>query len=378
MSGCYFLLPKMAEHLYALSMSKDKGLTPIGATNYRRNHQQSGACKNDRRRHGCATGRTGIARNMLLQRMTVPARPFLKWVGGKRSILPELLRRIPDHFENYHEPFLGGGALFLALQPQHACLSDVNVLLVLTFKTVRDDVENLIRRLRVHERLHSSKYYITARNRLATEKDPAKLAALFIYLNKTCFNGLYRVNKASLFNVPMGNRKHPCIADRENLRSCSKALQQANIRQRSFEQEDIRDSDFYYLDPPYHEKYNGYDAKGFGEREHRRLARFCRKIDERGGYFMLSNSDTPFVRALYQGYNIEVISASRRVWCKAHQRGRETELIIRNYGYKRNRDALRAGRAKTGRRLCMKQPRCSQIRACLAWNKQRTRCNLGR
>ena len=259
------------------------------------------------------------------------ARPFLKWVGGKRSILPELLKRIPSEYDAYHEPFVGGGALYFALQPKEAYLSDYNFHLIITYQAVRDDVEGLIRQLKYHERLHNKEYYLKARQKLFREKENTKLAALFIYLNKTCFNGLYRVNAGGGFNVPMGDYKNPLILDEENLRNASKLLQSADITQHSFEQTKIHKGDFYYIDPPYHETYDGYNGNGFGDEMHTKLAEFCRKIDAKGGYFMVSNSDTPFVRELYKGYHIEIVSASRMVSCKAHQRGKENELIIRNY-----------------------------------------------
>lgn len=262
---------------------------------------------------------------------TISARPFLKWVGGKRSILPELLRRMPSEYDAYHEPFMGGGALFFAVQPKEAYLSDVNFHLVLTFKAVRDDVEGLISQLKIHVRLHNKEYYLKARTKLFKEKDTTKLAALFIYLNKTCFNGLYRVNKGGGFNVPMGDYKIPNILDEDNLRAASKVLHGVDIQQHGFDHTEIHKNDFYYIDPPYHETYSGYDGSGFGDPEHIKLAQFCKKIDEKGGFFMLSNSDTPFVRDLYKGYDIETVAASRMVSCKANQRGKENELIIRNY-----------------------------------------------
>jgi DNA adenine methylase len=274
---------------------------------------------------------TAIANEQKPETTSFTARPFLKWVGGKRSILDELLKRVPAEYDAYHEPFLGGGAFYFALQPKEAYLSDVNFHLVLTFQAVKDDVEAVIRQLKIHERLHNKSYYLKARTKLFKEKDPIKLSALFIYLNKTCFNGLYRVNKGGGFNVPMGDYKNPLIVDEENLRNVSKVLQTASIEQKGFEQTPVHKGDFYYLDPPYHETYDGYNGNGFGDEEHRQLAEFCRKIDQKGGFFMLSNSDTPFVRELYKGYHIEVVSASRMVSCKAHQRGKENELLIRNY-----------------------------------------------
>lgn len=261
----------------------------------------------------------------------ISARPFLKWVGGKRSILPELTQRVPEEYDAYHEPFLGGGALYFTLQPKEAYLSDINFHLVLTFKAVRDNVDALVSLLKTHAKNHDKEYYGKARDRLFKENDPTKIAALFIYLNKTCFNGLYRVNKSGFFNVPIGDYKNPAILDEENLRNCSKVLQGADIKQHSFTQEEAIKGDFYYLDPPYHETYDGYSGSGFGDEEHKKLADFCREIDKKGGFFMLSNSDAPFVRELYKGYTVEIVSASRSVSCKAHQRGKENEILIRNY-----------------------------------------------
>jgi len=262
---------------------------------------------------------------------TVQAKPFLKWVGGKRSILPFLLERMPKDYKTYYEPFVGGGALFFAVQPKQAYISDVNFYLVITYKAVRDDVENLIKYLKVHEKKHDKIYFMTAREKLSKEKDPTKIASLFIYLNKTCFNGLYRVNKAGKFNVPIGDYKTPNIIDEETLHADSLLLQNTTISQQGFSHLKPKKDCFYYLDPPYHETYSQYDGSGFGEEEHKQLALFCKEIDKVGGYFMVSNSDTDLVRTLYKAYNIEEVMASRSVSCKAHQRGRENELLIRNY-----------------------------------------------
>lgn len=274
---------------------------------------------------------TAIADEQKPEGRTIAARPFLKWVGGKRSVLPELTKRLPKEYNTYVEPFLGGGALYFAIQPEYAYLSDINFHLIITFQAIKDDVKTVIQLLKIHENNHNKEYYLKARLKLFQEKDKAKIAAWFIYLNKTCFNGLYRVNSNGFFNVPMGDYKNPLIVDEKNLLACSQVLQTAEIRQQSFEQIKPSGNHFYYLDPPYHETYDGYNGNGFGDEEHRKLADFCRKIDKVGGYFMLSNSDTDLVRTLYSGYNIEVVSASRSVSCKAHQRGKENELIIRNY-----------------------------------------------
>lgn len=274
---------------------------------------------------------TGIADEQKPSIIVVAARPFLKWVGGKRSILPALSERIPKSFNAYHEPFLGGGALFFEIQPRKAFLSDVNFHLIITFQVVRDNVEDLIKALTAHAKNHTKEYFGKAREKLFVEKDPVKLAGLFIYLNKTCYNGLYRVNKTGKFNVPIGSYKNPAILDADNLRNVSKLLQGVNIEQRPFMQTIVNKDDFYYLDPPYHKTYDGYNGGGFADSEHEQLAKLCHKIHAAGGKFMLSNSDTDFVRNLYKSYNIEDVMASRMVSCKGTQRGKENELIIRNY-----------------------------------------------
>jgi DNA adenine methylase len=259
------------------------------------------------------------------------ARPFLKWVGGKRSILLELEKRMPKEYGRYYEPFLGGGALFFSTQPKDAYLSDINFHLIVTFQMVRDHVDRLINQLKIFEKKHDKEFYEKARLLLFKEKEPLKIASLFIYLNKTCYNGLYRVNKSGFFNVPMGDYKTPLIVDEENLWACARALEGVEIVQHGFSQLKPKRGDFYYLDPPYHETYSGYSGGGFGDKEHIALASFCDEIDRKGGKFMLSNSDTDFVKTLYKRYTMENVSASRMVSCKANQRGKENELIIRNY-----------------------------------------------
>jgi DNA adenine methylase len=265
------------------------------------------------------------------QGKSVPAKPFIKWVGGKRSILPQLLARMPKEYGEYLEPFVGGGALFFAVRPKRAFLSDVNLHLVVAYAAVRDNVEEVIRLLKKHEDKHSKAYYLEARKRLAKEPNPAVIASLLIYLNKTGYNGLYRVNGAGEYNVPIGDYVSPNIVDEETLRADSRVLTKASIEQGDFSQVRPRKNAFYYLDPPYHETYDGYSGTGFDDDKHRELAQFCHKIDERGGRFMLSNSDTSLVRALWGKYHVEEIQSTRSVSCKSYSRGKANELVIRNY-----------------------------------------------
>jgi DNA adenine methylase len=274
---------------------------------------------------------TAIADENMPVIQAASARPFLKWVGGKRSVLPELIARMPDSFNKYCEPFIGGGALFFERKPEKAYLSDLNFYLVLTFRAVRDDVERLISQLKIHELKHSKEYYLKARKKIATETDPTKIGAWMIYLNKTCYNGLYRVNQSGAFNVPMGSYTQPTILDEENLRACAKALRGVEIMQHDFTQVPIEKGNFYYLDPPYHTAYSSFDSSGFEATDHKNLAAFCKELDKAGALFMVSNSDTPLIRSLYDGYIIERILAGRFVSCKSTGRVKENELIIRNY-----------------------------------------------
>lgn len=260
-----------------------------------------------------------------------PAKPFVKWVGGKRSILSDLIIRLPDEYEGYYEPFVGGGALFFAVQPQHAYLSDVNLPLILAYRAIRDTPKNLISALQRHEEEHCKEYYLKSRKRLSTEKRAVEIASLLIYLNKTCYNGLYRVNRDGEFNVPMGDYDEPSILDEQTIMADHAVLKGAEIEQGDFSMLKPRKNSFYYLDPPYHRTYDGYNGDGFGDERHQELAEFCHAIDRAGGFFMLSNSDTELVRKLWKGYGMERLSASRSVSCKPHQRKRENELLIRNY-----------------------------------------------
>lgn len=259
------------------------------------------------------------------------AKPFLKWVGGKRSIIPFLLDRMPRVYNQYNELFVGGGALFFAVQPSVAYLCDINSHLVSTYNAVKDNIEPLILLVNKFNKQHCKEQYLDLRSKLSETNNPVEIAAIMIYLNKTCFNGLYRVNKSGGFNVPMGNYSKPPTLDESVIRADSLALRGVTISCADFSQTGIRKDSFYYLDPPYHKTFSNYSSSGFGEDRHRDLASFCHRIHDAGGYFMLSNSNTDFVKSLYDRYNIEQVSASRSISCKGNQRGKESELLIRNY-----------------------------------------------
>ena len=238
---------------------------------------------------------------------------------------------MPSDYDRYYECFLGGGALFFKTQPESACLYDINSKLIITYQMIQKDVNAIIKELKKHQLKNTKDYYIVARKRFNEERDKLKLAGLFIYLNKTCFNGLYRVNQSGYFNVPYGKYENPLILDEQNLIAVSNLLKKTKIKKQSFECTKIERGAFYYLDPPYHKTFDQYDKNQFNENDHEELRNFCRKIDSGGGLFMLSNSDTPFIRKLYKGFKIESIKAGKSISCKSTGRKKEKELILRNY-----------------------------------------------
>ena len=266
------------------------------------------------------------------------ARPFLKWAGGKRQLLPELLPRVPERFKAYHEPFVGGGALFFELASTDtlgkAHLSDVNGPLIDTYLAVKDHVEEVITRLKKHRNEESYFYEVRKQN-------PIKLAiraARLIYLNKTCFNGLYRENRSGQFNAPFGFYKKPNICDEKNLRAVSQVLRKVDISRRSYLSVlgKAKKGDFVYFDPPYYpltetSKFTGYDRGGFTKDDQRELRDTFSELSERGVQVMLSNSDTPPVRELYDSFRIDRVDANRPINCKGDRRGKVSELVIRNY-----------------------------------------------
>jgi len=261
-------------------------------------------------------------------------KPFLKWVGGKRSILPQLKERLPITIDTYVEPFLGGGALYFGSQNKQAYLSDINNHLIDAYIGIRDRVFEVMEHIFEHQQKHCDSYFMEVRNSLHLEENIAQKAAGFIYLNKTCYGGMYRENKQGEVRMSL-NKQYKYvhrILDTETLLNASKALQNTKLSCGSFTQTAPLKSSFYYLDPPYHQTWSGYHRSGFGEAEHIGLSIYCKTINEVGGQFMLSNSDTDFVRNLYKNFHIEEVYASRSITPKLEERGRTKELLIRNYG----------------------------------------------
>lgn len=271
------------------------------------------------------------------------ARPFIKWAGGKTQLLPELLKRVPPKFGRYFEPFIGGGALFWALRPGRATLGDLNPRLCRTYNIIRDDVEDVIVRLRAHARMHErngEKHYYAVRALPIDGYPSGALAAWFIYLNKTCFNGLYRENAAGKFNVPIGAYKTPpVICDEANLRACSAALAfRASIVNASYAVtvQDAEPGDFVYFDPPYAPltktaDFKSYTKAGFSDDDQRALRDLARTLKARGVHVLLSNSSAPIIRELYgEGdFIVDEIDARRAISSKGSTRGAVKELLIR-------------------------------------------------
>ncbi len=263
-------------------------------------------------------------------------RPFLKWAGGKGQLLEQYEPLFPKRFGRYHEPFVGGGAVFFRLRPARAALSDDNAELIHCFRAVRDDVRGVIAALQGH--VYEREHFYAVRALDPATLPPAERAARTIYLNRTCFNGLYRVNAKGRFNVPFGRYTNPRLVDAPNLRACARALRRVRLDCSSFTGvlERSRRGDFVYLDPPYNPtsktaSFTGYSAGGFGAELQRELARVYAELDRRGVLLMLSNSNTPLIRALYGGFRFVEVRAARAINSKGAKRGAVTELVILNY-----------------------------------------------
>ncbi len=277
---------------------------------------------------------------VVLEKLQQETYPIVKWVGGKRQLMFELLKNMPENYNRYFEPFIGGGALFFELQPDNAYISDLNEELINLYKVVRDNVEELITDLQKHD--ISKEYFIEIRNIDRTEEyknwSNVKKASRFIYLNRTCFNGMYRVNSKGEFNVPFGHYKNPRILDENNLINCSNLLQRTEIRHADFSEilKKVKKGDFVYFDPPYvplseTSSFTSYTKDGFDLNMQFKLRDVCDELDSMGVKFLLSNSDTKLVNELYENYNIKKVFASRQINANADGRGKITEVLVRNY-----------------------------------------------
>ncbi len=261
-----------------------------------------------------------------------PAKPFLKWAGGKGFLSSRLIKLFPNDYSSYYEPFIGGGALFFKISPwlKFAQISDLNKELILAYNIVKDDVESLIKELKKHEKNHSKEYYYFIREKNKIENE-IKSTARLIYMNKTCFNGLYRVNSKGEFNVPFGRYKNPNICDEKNLRRVSVALQNWKIKNLSFEDVKPKKGSFIYCDPPYHDCFSNYQNDGFIEAYHILLAEYV-KIWSKTCKVMISNSDTTVIRELYKDFHFHTVQTRRCINCKGNERKKqEKELVITTY-----------------------------------------------
>jgi DNA adenine methylase len=275
-------------------------------------------------------------------------KPYLKWAGGKRQLLPEIKKHLPENINNctYYEPFVGAGAVFFDLQPKKAVINDFNEQLILTYNVIKENVSELIELLKVHKKNNCKEYYYEIRN---IDRDSAKFdkltniekAARLIFLNKTCFNGLYRVNSRGLFNVPYGKNKNPAIFEEIVLHQISDYLNANKIKilNKDFESavSTAGENSFIYFDPPYHNlvktSFTEYGTGGFGEGEQERLRDVMVNMTKWGVKCLLSNSDTKFIRELYKFDCFEIISvqAKRVINSDSAGRGSVNEVLIKNW-----------------------------------------------
>lgn len=265
------------------------------------------------------------------------AKPFLKWAGGKTQLLGALTGLLPKKYNRYIEPFLGGGALFFCLGPTPAVLSDSNPELMHCYQVVRDSPDELLGVLSGME-ISRDRFYELRRTE-PESLDAVSRAARFIYLNKTCYNGLYRVNKRGQFNVPFGGRTATRLAQPEDLLKASRLLAEADLfceDYYSLLRRVAREGDFIYLDPPYlplggHSDFKRYTRDFFYEEDHRLLAMLFAELASRGALLLLSNAYHPAIKQLYSAFSMFEVKASRHINCKAERRGRIRELLISSY-----------------------------------------------
>lgn len=268
--------------------------------------------------------------------------PVLKWVGGKRQLIAQITELLPSSYATYYEPFIGGGAVFFHLQHKKVVINDFNSELVNVYKTIQSDVEGLIEDLKKHKNESDYFYEIRALDRSDgfDKLTNVEKASRIIYLNKTCFNGLYRVNSSGEFNTPFGRYKNPNIVNEITLRAVHKYLTTNNITilNQDFETifDNIKKNDFVYLDPPYDpvsksSNFTGYNQGGFSTDDQVRLRELCDKLDKKGVKFLLSNSATDFIKEEYKDYQINIVQANRSINSNAKKRGAVDEVLIRNY-----------------------------------------------
>lgn len=264
--------------------------------------------------------------------------PIIKWVGGKSKLLGELVARLPVRHQRYFEPFAGGAALFFHLAPARAVLADLNPDLIGMYRAVASDAAGLLRRLAIHRDAHDEAHYYQVRERWndrSVSWSPVDRAAAFVYLNRTCFNGLWRVNRGGGFNVPMGRYTNPLICDPAAVTSAAAVLARAEVRHADYRTAvaDAGPGDLVYFDPPYDPltptaNFTSYTGSGFGPEQQAELAELVRALADRGCHVLVSNSDTPRVRTLYRGLRVDRVSCPRAINSDAARRGDVDEVIV--------------------------------------------------
>lgn len=269
--------------------------------------------------------------------------PVLKWVGGKRQLLNTLRPLLPSKITTYCEPFVGGGAMLFDLQPKKAYVNDINSDLILVYTVIRDKVDDLINQLEKFENTSDMFYTVRDWDRNREKYDnmtDVERAARIIYLNKTCFNGLYRVNNSGEFNSPFGNYKNPNIVNAPVLKAVNSYFNTAEIYFSTTDYEEllskVKKGTFVYLDPPYDpvsdtSNFTGYSKGGFSKEDQIRLRKCCDEMDKKGIRFMLSNSATDFIKEQYSKYNITIVQAKRAINSVGSKRGDVDEVVVRNY-----------------------------------------------
>jgi len=270
---------------------------------------------------------------------------LVKWAGGKKQLIEQFKPFFPEKIEKYFEPFVGGGAVAFFLLKTHPeikkiYLSDTNNELIITYNVVKNNLEELIKLLKEYKIKHNPEFYYKIRGEDIKKLTPIQIAARFIYLNRTCFNGLYRVNSKGQFNVPIGSYKNPGILNEEDLREISNFLKKDDIKVNQFFDtvKKAKKGDFVYLDPPYHplegkKSFTTYTKEQFLEKEQELLASVFKDLDKRGCNVMLSNSNTKFIRELYKEYKdkFKFVNATRMINCDATKRGKISEIVVTNY-----------------------------------------------
>lgn len=274
----------------------------------------------------------------------VTLQPFTKWTGGKRQLLPVIRESMPKTYNRYFEPFVGGGALFFDLAPKDAVINDFNAELINCYQQIKDNPQELIEILKVHQEYNSKEYYLDLRSADRDERidmmSEVQRAARILYMLRVNFNGLYRVNSKNQFNVPYGRYKNPKIVDEELISAISVYLNnnQLEIKVGDFEKAivDVRTGDFVYFDPPYiplseTSAFTSYTHEGFSFADQVRLRDVFKRLSDTGAYVMLSNSSSALVEELYKDFNIHYVEATRTNGAKSSSRGKISEIIVTNY-----------------------------------------------